>query len=122
MERGLHPIDESSEAALARRAASGQSDAFGELVRRYEAPLFRFLLLRCSSREDAEELCQESFLRAWSRIDMYDPRRRFSTWLFTLAHRLAVSRLRAAPPPAERASSSPTKSRRRASSKTATTA
>jgi RNA polymerase sigma-70 factor (ECF subfamily) len=98
MERRRDAVADEREAALARRAAGGQADAFGELVRRYEAPLFRFLLVRCGSREDAEELCQESFLRAWSRIDRYDPSRRFSTWLFTLAHRLAVSRLRAAPP------------------------
>lgn len=88
------------EEALALSAASGEREAFGELVRRFEAPLLRFLLVRCGSHEDAEELCQESFLRAWQRIDRYDPRWRFSTWLFTVARRLAISRRRAADPTA----------------------
>ena len=92
-----HPPDE-DEAVLARRAAEGSREAFGELVLRHEAALFRFLSVRCSTREDAEELCQESFLRAWQRIELYDPRWRFSTWLFTLARRLAISRGRGAAP------------------------
>jgi RNA polymerase sigma-70 factor, ECF subfamily len=79
------------DAALMREAAAGRTEAFAELVRRYEGPLLRFLLLRSASREDAEELCQESFLRAWKQIERYDARWRFSTWLFTLARRLAVS-------------------------------
>jgi len=86
------------EAALAREAAAGRTEAFAELVRRYEGPLLRFLLVRSASREDAEELCQESFLRAWKQIQRYDPRWRFSTWLFTLARRLAVSAGRRAAP------------------------
>ena len=83
------------ETALARAAAAGDREAFGELVRRYEGPLLRFLCVRCAAREDAEELCQESFLRAWRQIERYDPHWRFSTWLFTLARRLAISAHRA---------------------------
>jgi len=83
-----------------REAIAGQREAFGELVRRYEEPLLRFLLVRCGSREDAEELCQESFLRAWQRLERYDARWRFSTWLFTLARRLAISRGRSRGAPA----------------------
>lgn len=86
-----------------RAAVAGRTEAFAELVRRYEGPLLRFLLLRSASREDAEELCQESFLRAWKQIERYDPRWRFSTWLFTLARRLAVSAGRRATPLAESA-------------------
>jgi RNA polymerase sigma-70 factor (ECF subfamily) len=97
--------ESSEEAALARAAASGKTEAFAELVRRYEGPLLRFLSWRCASREDAEELCQESFLRAWEQIERYDPRWRFSTWLFTLARRLAISARRRTAPDATQASS-----------------
>ena len=84
------------EARLVGAAKDGDSAAFGVLVERYQAPLFRFLRLRTGSPEDAEELLQEALLRAWSKLDLYDKRWRFSTWLYTLAARLAVSKKRRA--------------------------
>lgn len=54
----------------------------------------RFLSVRCEQREDAEELAQESFLRAWRNLDRYDPTRSFTSWLFTIAARLSISHLR----------------------------
>lgn len=89
------------EARLVASAAAGRREAFAELVLRYEAPLQRFLRMRCGSAEDAEELAQESFLRAWKALASYDARWSFSTWLFTLARRLAASRRRSARPPAQ---------------------
>ena len=68
--------------------------AFEELVRRLEGPLFGFLTVRVGNAADAEELTQDAFLRAWTKLDRYDSRWRFSTWLFTIAKRLAVSRAR----------------------------
>jgi RNA polymerase sigma-70 factor (ECF subfamily) len=85
---------------LIRRARSGSSAAFGELVARYESPLFNFLLRRTASAEDAEEIAQDAFVRAWQRIESYDSRWSFSTWLFTLARRLAATRSRSARPAA----------------------
>jgi RNA polymerase sigma-70 factor (ECF subfamily) len=58
---------------------------------RFEGRLFNFLLRRVASRVDAEDLTQEAFVRSWERIASYDPTWRFSTWLFTIASRLAVS-------------------------------
>jgi len=81
-----------TEAAWAQAAARGSRESFGHLVRRHEAGLQRYLAALVGSREEAEELAQEALLRAWSRIDRYDARWRFSTWLYTLARRLAVSR------------------------------
>lgn len=75
-------------------AQAGSRSAFESLVARFQRPLFRFLVVRCGSTEEAEDLAQESFVRAWQRLALYDPRRRFSTWLFTLAGRLATSRMR----------------------------
>lgn len=84
------------EGLLVRAALAGDKAAFGELVDRYSAPLFRFLRLRTGSAEDAEELLQDALLRAWTKLNLYDARWRFSTWLYTLASRLAVSRQRRA--------------------------
>ncbi len=78
---------------LAIRAQRGSPDAFGELVRQFEGRVFNFLLRRVSAA-DAEDLTQEAFIRAWQRIHQYDPRWRFSTWLFTIATRLTTSRTR----------------------------
>ncbi len=83
---------------LVRRARGGSSAAFGELVARYESPLFNFLLRRTSSVEDAEEIAQDAFVRAWQKLDSYDARWSFSTWLFTLARRLASTRRRSTSP------------------------
>jgi RNA polymerase sigma-70 factor (ECF subfamily) len=69
-------------------------ESFGELVERFEGPLYAFLRLRTAAPEDAEELAQDTFLRAWEKLDRFDPRYRFSTWLFTLAKRLAATRYR----------------------------
>lgn len=95
------PATVSSE-ALARLARDGSRTAFGELVRRYEGSLLRFLRPRAPNASDAEEAVQEVFLRAWSKLDRYDPSYRFSTWLFTVARHLSISRSRARrAPPAE---------------------
>lgn len=89
--RELH---ERSDEELAAQAASGSRAAFEELVSRYSPRLFYFLRSRSESDEDIEDLMQETFLRAYRHIDRYDATWRFSTWLFTLAVRLAISRHR----------------------------
>jgi RNA polymerase sigma-70 factor (ECF subfamily) len=86
--RALSPED------LAERAAEGDVACFGELVSRFELRLFNFLLRKTPARADAEDLTQEALVRAWERIGSYDRRWRFSTWLFTIASRLAVSHYR----------------------------
>jgi RNA polymerase sigma-70 factor (ECF subfamily) len=79
---------------LALQAQAGSRAAFAELVERYEGPLFHFLALRANSRAEAEELVQDTFLRAWLKIDRYRSDWRFSTWLFTLGRRIAASERR----------------------------
>jgi RNA polymerase sigma-70 factor (ECF subfamily) len=90
---------ELSAEALAERARSGDVASFEALVARFERPLQHFLFLLTGRSHDAEELAQETFLRAWRNLARFDPERRFATWLFTLARRLAASRARAAPVP-----------------------
>ncbi len=79
---------------LAVWSQRGSTEAFARLVELFEARLFNFLLRRVGRRTDAEDLTQESFLRAWQRIASYKPRWRFSTWLYTIATRLAISHAR----------------------------
>ncbi len=77
--------------ALVARAQQGAVSCFAELVRRFEPRLFNFLIRRVGCAADAEDLTQDTFVRAWQRIDQYNPRWCFSTWLFTIGHRLAIS-------------------------------
>jgi len=76
---------------LADKARAGSTECFAELVRRHSGALFSFLYRKVSNRQDAEDLSQETFARAFSRIDQYQPRYRFATWLFTIGWRLTCS-------------------------------
>lgn len=70
-------------------ALQGSEEAFAELVGRYRDGLFRYLLLRCASRADAEDALQDTLVNAWRYLASYDERWRFSTWLYRIALRNA---------------------------------
>jgi len=76
---------------LAVRAQKGDRECFAELVCRFEPRLYNFLLQRVRIPDDAAELTQDALTRAWERIHDYSPSWRFSTWVFTIASRMAVS-------------------------------
>jgi RNA polymerase sigma-70 factor (ECF subfamily) len=76
---------------LVRDARAGSEASFAELVGRFQNPLYHFLRLRTHSAADAEELAHETFVRAWRNLHRYDETWRFSTWLYTIARREAVS-------------------------------
>ncbi len=72
-------------------AATGGSDAaFTELVRRYQERLLRFLLTRCANRADAEDALQDTFINAYRYLDSFNPRWRFSTWIYRIGIRNAM--------------------------------
>jgi len=71
------------------RAREGSPEAFTALVRIYRERLFRFLIVRCGNRDDAEDVLQESLVNAYRYIHTYDDRWRFSTWLYRIALRKA---------------------------------
>lgn len=76
------------------RVLGGDREAYTVLVERYGGPLFRYLLRMLGRHEEAEDVVQEAFLRAYLALASYDPRYRFSTWLFRIATNLALNRLR----------------------------
>lgn len=89
-------LTERTDEELATLAQGGARAAFGELVERFEGRLVAFLRRRTRSAQTAEELAQETFLRAWQSLARYRDQYRFSTWLFTIANRLAVDHYRLA--------------------------
>lgn len=69
--------------------------AFRRLVARHLTSIHRYLLRLTGSAADADELCQETFLKLWARADSYRPGKvRLGTWLHRIAHNLAVDELR----------------------------
>lgn len=102
---------EEPEPDTVRAAMAGDSSAFEELVRLYQADLWRFLRHLVGDAQLAEDLAQETFLRAYRHLSGFSFRSRFSTWLFQIArhaaidaHRREVRRerlLHDLPPPAE---------------------
>ena len=90
-----------SDEEIASQAAAGSPGAFEELIFRYNARLYHFLRHKTHTDQDVEDLAQETFLKAFRNLDRFDPRRRFSTWLYTIAGRQAISRYRRQKPRAE---------------------
>jgi RNA polymerase sigma-70 factor (ECF subfamily) len=76
---------------LAIQAQAGSAAAFEELVRRLQVPLVAFLVRRARCLADAEDLAQDAFVRAHRSLASYSSQWRFRTWLFTIAHRLAIN-------------------------------
>lgn len=83
-----------SEARLVDEARQGSKQAFGELVMRYERRLIRVILQFVKSVELAEDLAQETFLKAYERLDQFDPARRFGPWLFRIGVNQTLDHLR----------------------------
>jgi RNA polymerase sigma factor (sigma-70 family) len=80
---------------LARVLQSEDPNAFGELVRRYQSPVRAFLLrMTRGDAHQADDLAQETFVRAWRKLDQFRGTGRFSTWLFGIAINELRSRAR----------------------------
>lgn len=76
---------------LVEACRSGHPQAFGELVRRYQDRLYPTLLRLTGSPEDAQDLLQDSFLRAYQKLDHFQGGSSFYTWLYRLSVNLALS-------------------------------
>jgi len=74
----------SADQQLVRDAQAGDEAAFEELVRRHARRLHTFVRRLGGSRQEAEEISQETFLRAWRSISRFDGDASFSTWLFRI--------------------------------------
>jgi RNA polymerase sigma-70 factor (ECF subfamily) len=87
-------LGDMTDAEILAEVASGNIDAYGRIVSRYRGRLFNFVLRFVGDRETAEDIVQETFLRAFRKRKEYRAIANFSTWLFTIAGNLAKSELR----------------------------
>lgn len=76
------------------RARGGDPEAFAELVELYQVPIHNLAYRMLGRATDAEDATQETFLRAYTRLDTYDPSRKFSSWILSIASHYCVDRLR----------------------------
>jgi len=83
-----------ADALLVRRVQAGEVHAFTELVRKYQDRVFNACLRICGRREDAADLTQEAFLKAFSAIDEFRGASAFYTWIFRIAVNLSISHQR----------------------------
>ena len=72
----------------------GDKDAFGALIKRYERPLYNFILRMISSTAEAEELFQETFLRIYQNLPNFRGGASFSPWAYRIAHNICIDYLR----------------------------
>jgi RNA polymerase sigma-70 factor (ECF subfamily) len=82
------------ETAVVLQAREGDAKAFSELVRRYEGKIFRLAMHITQNREDAEDVLQETFLKAYEHLDQFQGNSRFYTWIVRIAVNQALMKLR----------------------------
>ncbi len=89
--QALHELDDGR---LVLEHLSGDHQAFGTLVDRYQTRLLNFINRTIGDRERAEDLVQEVFIRVFRHLHRFDQTKKFSTWIYTIASNLAKNELR----------------------------
>jgi RNA polymerase sigma-70 factor (ECF subfamily) len=84
-----------TDSAAAEEARKGNQHAFRVLVERHSRPVFRLAFRMTGNEQDAEDVVQESFLRAYRQIERFDGRAAFGTWLYRIAANCSLDLIRA---------------------------
>jgi RNA polymerase sigma-70 factor (ECF subfamily) len=87
--------EETSDEALMLQYRDGDADAFEVLYARHKGALFRYCLRHCRERSTAEETFQDVWLRVIGARQRYEPRAKFTTWLYRIAHNRVIDHYRA---------------------------
>lgn len=82
------------DATLVGEALAGSEDAYRDLLVRYQRPVFGLIVRLVRDRGLAEDLAQEAFLKAFRALSSFQRERKFSSWLFKIAHNTAIDHLR----------------------------
>ncbi|MFQ5927119.1 MAG: sigma-70 family RNA polymerase sigma factor [Terriglobia bacterium] len=88
------PVHLDNEPTLVTQARAGDAEAFTTLVRQYDRNIYRLALTITSNKEDAEDVLQETFLKAYSHLNRFQGNSRFYTWLVRIAVNEALMKLR----------------------------
>lgn len=82
------------EITLVAQSREGDAEAYGQLVRRYQGKIFRLAQHITQNREDAEDVLQETFLKAYEHLDQFQGNSKFYTWIVRIAVNQALMKLR----------------------------
>src|SRR5215813_13886346 len=88
-------MDVTEAAAALDRARQGDSEAFRTLVERHSRTVFRLAFRMTGNEQDAEDVVQESFLRAYRQLGRFESRANFGTWLYRIVANCSVDLMRA---------------------------
>ncbi len=90
---GENAIQAAEEQALIARCQVGDQQAYATLVERYQRFAYNVAYNLVQDEEEASDLTQEAFMRAWQALPNYRAEARFSTWLYRIVHNLGLNRL-----------------------------
>jgi len=76
------------------RVLKGDTESFNILVRQWEKPIYNFVLRMIGDRDEAMDLCQDCFMKAYRELRTLKDHDRFSSWLYRIAHNACLSRIR----------------------------
>lgn len=76
------------------QARRGDKNAFGQLIEAYQGPVYNLAYRMLGNSGEAEEAAQEAFIRAYTRLDSYDPAHKFSTWLLSITSNYCIDQIR----------------------------
>ena len=88
------PVEPHPDLALIERAKAGDTAAFEQLVKQYDRQIYRTALHITQNREDAEDITQDVFFKAFQKLDQFQGNSKFSTWLVRIAVNESLMRLR----------------------------
>ena len=87
-------MDKNSDQSYIEKVKNGDSNAFAFLINRYKSMTYTLAIRIVKSHEDAEEVAMDSFLKAFQKIDSFKGESKFSTWLYTIVYREAITKVR----------------------------
>lgn len=76
------------------QARRGDKFAFGQLIEAYQGPVYNLAYRMLNNSGEAEEAAQEAFIRAYTRLESYDPAHKFSTWLLSITSNYCIDQIR----------------------------
>jgi len=76
------------------QARQGDKAAFGKIIEAYQTPVYNLAYRMLNNAGEAEEAAQEAFIRAYTRLDSYDPAHKFSTWLLSITSNYCIDQIR----------------------------
>ncbi len=77
-----------------QQARQGDKVAFGQLIEAYQGPVYNLAYRMLNNSGEAEEAAQEAFIRAYTRLESYDPAHKFSTWLLSITSNYCIDQIR----------------------------